>query len=75
MTFYYCHFVPSYAAVAEPMTLLLRDNAPFQWTVAQQEGFDSMKQHRTSAPLLVHPDWSKPFLLHTDASDLAPDLI
>ena len=30
-----------------------------------------MKQRLTSAPLLVHPDWNKPFLLQTDASDLA----
>ena len=63
LTSYYRHFVPSYAAVAEPLTRLLQDNTPFQWTVAQQEAFDSLKQQLTSAPLLVHPDWSKPFLL------------
>jgi hypothetical protein len=71
LTSYYRRFVPAYAAIAEPLTRLLRDQAPFQWTVDQQCSFDHLKQQPTSAPILIHPDWKKPFLLQTDASDFA----
>ena len=71
LTSYYRRFVSSYAARVEPLLRLLRDNVPFQWTDDQQHSFDKLKQFLNSTPLLVHPDWSKPFLLQTDASGFA----
>ena len=40
------------------------DLPEFQWTPACQEGFDQLKK----APVLAYPDYSKPFILETDAS-------
>eukprot|EP00118_Oscarella_pearsei_P017903 m.180288 g.180288 ORF g.180288 m.180288 type:complete len:1472 (+) comp39243_c0_seq11:859-5274(+) len=71
LTSYYRRFVPRYATVAEPLTNLLKDENTFTWSATQQEAFDALKQCLCVAPVLNHPDWSRPFLLQTDASDYA----
>ena len=44
------------------------DLPEFQWTPACQEGFDQLKKALTEAPVLAYPDYSKLFILETDAS-------
>ena len=39
------------------------------WTNDHQTAFESMKTHLTEAPILVYPNFSKPFILDLDASD------
>ena len=43
------------------------DLPEFQWTPACHEGFDKLKKALTDASILVYPDYSKPFVLETDA--------
>ena len=44
-----------------------KSNLPeFQWTPACQEGFNQLKKALTESPVLVYPDYSKPFILETD---------
>ena len=46
-----------------------KSNLPeFQWTPDCQEGFDQLKKVLTEAPVLVYPDYLKPFILETDVS-------
>ena len=41
---------------------------PFKWTTEHSESFNKLKEALTSAPILAYPDYSKPFILETDAS-------
>ena len=41
---------------------------PLEWGTDQQQAFDKLKQACCDTPILGFADYSKPFLLHTDAS-------
>ena len=41
------------------------------WEKDQQTAFDLIKHFLISAPVLIIPDPTKPFIVTTDASDLA----
>lgn len=64
-------FVPSFSAVAEPLTRLLKKNQPWSWGSDQARAFQELKTRLSSAPILVQADYSKPFVLRTDASSYA----
>jgi hypothetical protein len=50
------------------MTELLKERVKFMWSEACDKAFDTLRQHLTSAPVLVQPDNSKPFEVFCDAS-------
>ena len=41
---------------------------PFKWTTDHLESFNKLKDALTSAPILAYPDYTRPFILETDAS-------
>ena len=65
---YYRKFVPDFAKVAGPLHALTKKDVPFLWTEKCQEAFCELKRLLTESPLLVYPDFTKPFVLETDAS-------
>lgn len=71
LTGYYRRFVKDYSKIAEPLTRLLSPKIKFTWGDEQQEAFQTLKDKLTSYPVLRRPDFSKPFILHTDASSQA----
>ena len=68
---YYLIFIKDFAKIAHPIHKLTRKNVPFIWSNEQQNAFDKLKHLFTSAPILVHPDSNKPFIVETDASNFA----
>ena len=66
---YYQRFIKNFAMVAGPLHKLTEKKTPFQWTNQCQEAFEKLKSQLVSAPILTLPNWSKPFILDTDASD------
>jgi hypothetical protein len=50
------------------MTELLKKGVKFVWSEACEKALHTLRQHLTSAPVLVQPDNSKPFEVFCDAS-------
>ena len=70
MAGYYRKFCKNFSLVAEPLTRLLRKDQPFTWDMRCEEAFKKIKGLLMSAPVLVTPQFDKPFILMVDASDI-----
>ena len=69
-----------FAQVAKPLNDMLvghpthdnprtkRKPVPWSWGIEQQSAFDVLKEKMISPPILAYADYSKPFVLNTDAS-------
>ncbi|CAM4559362.1 unnamed protein product [Lepidochelys olivacea] len=68
---YYRRFVPHYSQIAAPLTDLTKKKQPnaVQWTGKCQKAFNKLKATLMSDPVLRAPDFDKPFLVTTDASE------
>jgi hypothetical protein len=51
--------------------MLLQKDTKFIWGKDQQCAFDELKQRLITAPILIYPDLTKPFIVQTDASNEA----
>lgn len=67
LTGFYRRFVRNYAALATPLTNLLRKEA-FQWSPEADAGFSHLKVVMTSTLVLITPDFNQPFQIECDAS-------
>ncbi len=65
---YYRNFVRGYAKMVVPLFDLTKKDQSFLWTLACQEAFDALKLRLIEAPILVRPDFEKPFILDVDWS-------
>jgi len=70
LTGFYRRFVRGYAMLAAPLTDLLRYNK-LQWNTTAESAFTAMKTKMTTMPVLQLSDFSKVFLIKTDASGVA----
>ena len=69
MASYYRRFIKDFAKIAKPLHRLTEHNHKFQWLPDCQRTFLQLRQQLLSPPILAHPDFSKQFILDTDASD------
>lgn len=76
MVNFYRRHVRDMATIARPLTALTRKDkrtgkfVTFEWTSQCEEAFQELKKLLTTAPVLRHPDLTKPFFLWTDASEV-----
>ncbi|GBG69665.1 hypothetical protein CBR_g4495 [Chara braunii] len=63
---YYRRFIKGFAAIARPLTNLLRKGQPLRWDAECQQAFATLKDALAMAPILIRLDPSKQFILITD---------
>lgn len=67
---YYRKFIPNFSSIAKPLTgLLKKERTTFNWTTQCETSFLKLKEALTSEPLLIYPNYDRPFVLTTDASN------
>jgi transposase InsO family protein len=66
---YYRRFIKGFAELARPLHRLTERTSSFAWTTECQNSFDQLRMCLCSSPILAYPDFRKPFILDTDASD------
>jgi hypothetical protein len=57
--------------MAKPLTELIKKDVTFSWGERQQNAFARLKGVLCSDTVLAYPDFSKQFILTTDASKIA----
>lgn len=62
---YYCHFVPGFAKIAEPLHVLLHKGATWEWTNDCQTAFQTLKDELLEQPVAAYPDFNIAFRLYT----------
>ena len=69
---FFRRFIPKFGEVAAPLTdLTKKDQGLHKWDNRCDVSFERLKTAITEAPILVSPDWKKPFRGHVDASQTA----
>lgn len=66
---YYRRFIKDFAIIASPLHELSTTEA-WEWKPEHQKAFETLKKALLENATLAHPDFSKPFILDTDASDM-----
>ena len=71
---YYRQYIQDFSRIAKPLYDLMAGPDPLvsnhrvTWTDEHQERLDLLIHQLTSPPVMAFPDFTKPFVLHTDAS-------
>ncbi len=68
---YYKRFIKSYCVITAPLQELLKKAVHFRWGDEQENSFVQLKDALCKAPVLVYPDPDLPYVVDTDARNLA----
>ncbi len=66
---FYCDLYPRRAEILAPLTSLCGKNTKFVWNKEHNEAFLKLKQVMAAETMPTYPNFDKPFVVHTDASN------
>lgn len=68
---FYHTYINNYAAMSASLTEITRKNAPnkVKWGAEEERAFEGLKEALCRATQLATPDLSRPFQVHSDASE------
>jgi len=66
---FYRAFIKNFSDIAHPLNDLICKNEQFIWTDKRNNAFLELKRICSNYPVLHTPDWTKQFVMETDASD------
>ena len=69
MAGYYRKFCKNFSTIACPLTDLLKKNVKFRWTDECNRAFSKLKDLLSRSPVLITPNYNKPFKITVDACD------
>ena len=67
---YYQRFIRGFSKIAAPLNRLLEKNRPFLWTKECTQAFQELKALLLREPIVAYPDFTVPFRLYMDASNI-----
>lgn len=68
LTSYYRRFIEDFSTKSKPLNQLIKKGKRFEWTEECQIAFDTLRKCLLAGPILTHPDFTRPFMVYTDAS-------
>jgi len=68
---FYRAFISDFSNIARPLNDLTCKNRQWDWSESCEAAFRRLKEVCASEPVLKTPDWTKPFVMHTDTSGYA----
>jgi hypothetical protein len=68
---YYRRFIPHFSKIAKPLNDLQKKDQQWKWEQEQIQSFQQLQSILTEEPVLQYPDFTKPFIVTTDASGFA----
>lgn len=71
LTGYYRKFIRDYAKITKPLTVCLKKGRKIVYSEEFMKSFNRCKEILTNPPILQYPDFSKNFIVTTDASNVA----
>lgn len=71
LTNYYKKFIQGYSYIINPLLSLLKKNTSWVWTTNHDRAFEEIISKLAKYPILRMPDFNRPFIVRTDASDFA----
>ena len=68
----YCSYIPNLARIAKPLYDLMKKGRSWEWTEQRNDAFRQLRSRLAEEPvLLAFPNWSREFVVETNASSNA----
>ena len=61
--------MPNFSEIVKSIVDMMKGNQTFRWTEVGKKSFENIKEAIANAPVLVHPNYNKEFIIYCYASE------